>query len=147
MFNLDVQHQGLLISISLATCLTGESLTLFSLCTFALALHDRLQFLLPLLVEALDFCYFFGEGVELVLELQEVLLADFVQEEAFPELVVVVGVGIVGLAVGRGEAEVLTEVGLAVGFEPLYSFEDLGLDLGDLVVELGLELIWSLPFL
>lgn len=41
----------------------------------------------------------------------------------------------------------LTKVGPAVGFEPLYSFEDLGLELGDLVVELGLELIWSLSFL
>lgn len=99
MFNLDVQHQGLLIPISLSTCLTGESLTLYSFCTFALALHDRLQFLLPLLVQALDLCYFFGECVELVFELQEVLLADFIQEEAFPELVIVVGVGIVGLAV------------------------------------------------
>lgn len=40
----------------------------------------------------------------------------------------------------------LTEIRLAAGLEPLYSFEDLGLDLGDLVVELGLELIWSLSF-
>ena len=147
MFNLHVQHQGLLIAISLPACLTGEPLTLLALCIFALGLGDWLQFLLPLLVQALYLPYFFGEGVELFLELQEVLLADFVQEEALPELVVVVGVGVVGLAVRRGEAEVLTEVGPAVGFESLYSFEDLGLDLGNLVVEFGLELVWSLPFL
>lgn len=69
MLDLDVQHQGLLIAISLPTCLAGESLTLLSLCTFALALHDRLEFLLPLFIKALDLCYFLGEDVELVFKL------------------------------------------------------------------------------
>jgi hypothetical protein len=46
----------------------------------------------------------------LIPELEYVLLADFIEEEAFPEFIVVVDVPIEGLAFGRGNAEMLADV-------------------------------------
>lgn len=82
----------------------------------------RAHHFFPLIEEGLYLVDLLREDVELFSAETEILFSDFVEQEPFPELVVVVNVAIIGFAVWGVDTEVFTDKSFGVGFEFLYFF-------------------------
>lgn len=138
MLHLYVDQQCLLVSIGPLAVRTCLAFSLLDPLTSPFGPPYWLYYFFPLLEEALDFVDSFTESLNLFSELEHILFSDFVEEEAFPKLIVVVSIWVIWLAFRGGNAKVLAYVIFGVGFEFLDSIEDLHLYLGDPIVKLGL---------
>jgi hypothetical protein len=78
--------------------------------------------------------------------MDDVLLADLVHEEPFPEAIIVIDLLLVWFGFRRFDTKVLANARLRVGFELLNSIEYLCLEFSDPVVSGSLLLAGSLPF-